>query len=183
MKEEDRDPVAPPPDTTHGRKRAGVVFRAPVHSDEELERQAIEQATAARRRSERGAGAGGPSSPPCGDPACGLCQGFVEENIIAPSAPYQVRKIVVPKGRKMLDAPGKRSRARTASVRGRYVRSGPWKKGREASVDATLFTAVANGHVERSTGRIRVAVEDLRGKRRERKVGNLILVLLDASAP
>ncbi|KRT73999.1 MAG: cobaltochelatase subunit, magnesium chelatase subunit D [Deltaproteobacteria bacterium CSP1-8] len=182
MKEEDREPVVPLPDTTHGMKRAGVVFRAPVHSDEELERQAIEQATAARRRSERGAGAGGSSSSTCGDPDCDLCQGFVEENIIAPSAPYQVRKIVVPKGRKMLDAPGKRSRARTASVRGRYVRSGPWKKGRDVAMDATLFTAVANGHVERSTGRIRVAVEDLRGKRRERKVGNLILVLLDASA-
>src|SRR4030066_1783054 len=166
MKEEDRDPVAPPPDTTHGRKRAGVVFRAPVHSDEELERQAIEQATAARRRSERGAGAGGSSSSTCGDPDCDLCQGFVEEKIIAPSAPYQVRRIVVPKGRKMLDAPGKRSRAKTASVRGRYVRSGPWKKGRDVAMDATLLTAVAHGHGARPTGRGRGAGEDLRGEAR-----------------
>jgi len=180
MREEDREPVVPLPDTAHGMKRAGVVFRTPTYSDEELERQAIEQATAARRRSERGAGGSSPST--CGDPDCDICQGFLEENIIAPSAPYQVRKIVVPQGRKLLDAAGKRSRAKTASARGRYVRSGPWKKGRDVAMDATLVSAVAHGHVERPSGRVRIAVEDLRGKRRERKVGNLILVLLDASA-
>ncbi len=182
LQEADREPVVPLPDTTHGMKRGGVVFRTPTHSDEELERQAIEQAMAARRRSEQ-AGASRAASPnTCGDPDCDVCQGFVEETVITPSAPYQVRKIVVPKGRKLLDATGKRSRAKTASARGRYVRSGPWKKGRDVAMDATLFTAVVNGHVERRTGRVRVEVEDLRGKRRERKVGNLILVLLDASA-
>jgi magnesium chelatase subunit D len=182
MQEADGEPVVPLPDTTHGMKRGGFVFRAPTHSDEEMERQAIEQAMAARRRSEMGSGPR-PSSPPsCGDPDCDICQGFVEESVIPPSAPYQVRKIVVPKGRKLLDAPGKRSRAKTASTRGRYVRSGPWKKGRDVAMDATLFTAAANGHVDRGTGRVRVEIADLRGKRRERKVGNLILVLLDASA-
>jgi len=182
MKEEEREPFVPLPDTAHGMKRAGVVFRTPTHSDEEMERQAIEQAMMARRRSEQ-AGATRAASPnSCGDPDCDICQGFVEENVFAPSAPYQVRRIVVPKGRKLLDAAGKRSRAKTASARGRYVRSGPWKRGRDVAMDATLFTAVANGHVERETGRVRVAAEDLRGKRRERKVGNLILVLLDASA-
>jgi magnesium chelatase subunit D len=182
MKEEEREPFVPLPDTAHGMKRAGVVFRTPTHSDEELERQAIEQAMEARRRSEQAGATRGASPNACGDPDCDICQGFVEENVIAPSAPYQVRKIVVPKGRKLLDAAGKRSRAKTASARGRYVRSGPWKRGRDVAMDATLFTAVANGHVERETGRVRVAAGDLRGKRRERKVGNLILVLLDASA-
>jgi magnesium chelatase subunit D len=182
MQEADGEPVVPLPDTTHGMKRGGFVFRAPTHSDEELERQAIEQAVAARRRSEMGSSARPASPPTCGDPDCDVCQGFVEESIIAPSAPYQVRKIVVPKGRNLLDAPGKRSRAKTASTRGRYVRSGPWKKGRDVAMDSTLFTAVANGHVERGTGRVRVEAADLRGKRRERKVGNLILVVLDASA-
>jgi len=182
MQEEDREPVVPLPDTAHGMKRAGAVFRTPSRSDEELERQAIEQAVAARRRSEMGTGRR-PSSPSsCGDPDCDICQGFVEENVIPPSAPYQVRRIIVPKGRKLLDATGKRSRAKTAGVRGRYVRSGPWEKGRDIAMDATLFSAVVNGHVERGTGRVKVEVEDLRGKRRERKVGNLILVVLDASA-
>ncbi|MGA6993563.1 MAG: VWA domain-containing protein, partial [Candidatus Deferrimicrobiaceae bacterium] len=182
MKEEDREPFVPLPDTPHGMKRAGVVFRTPTRSDEELERQAIEQALATRRRSEQ-AGASRAASPnTCGDPDCDICQGFVEESMILPPAPYLVRKIEVPKGRKMLDAAGKRSRARTSGTRGRYVRSGPWKKGRDIALDATLFSAVASGHVDPGTGRIRFAVEDLRGKRRERKVGNLILVVLDASA-
>src|SRR4030065_656156 len=137
------------------------------------------------RTASRGAGAGagarapgrGSRASPCGAPDCDLCQGFVEEKIIAPSAPYQVRRIVVPKGRKMLDAPGKRSRAKTASVRGRYVRSGPWKKGRDVAMDATLLTAVAPGHVDRPTGRVRGAAEGLRGKRRGGKGGGLMLRL------
>ena len=177
--EEDREPVVPLPDTPHGMKRAGVIYRAPTLSDGEMERQAIEQAMAARRRTESAART---PPPTCGDPDCDVCQGFVEENVIAPSEPYQVRRIVVPKGRKASDAAGKRSRARTAGSRGRYVRSGPWRRGRDVAMDATLVSAAASGHVERATGRVRVAMSDLRGKRRERKVGNLILVVLDASA-
>ena len=55
-------------------------------------------------------------------------------------------------------------------------------KGETAEKPAALDWPPASGHVERGTGRVRVAVSDLRGKRRERKVGNLILVVLDASA-
>jgi len=184
MQEEEKkpEPVVPLPGTEHGLRRRGMVFRAPAYSDEERERQAIEQAMAARRRSEKAATARQETPGSCGDPDCDLCQGYMEENIHAPSAPYEVRRIAAPKGRKLSDAIGKRSRARTASTRGRYVRSGPWKQGRDIALDATLFRAAANGHVERETGRVQVAVGDLRGKRRERKVGNLILVVLDASA-
>jgi magnesium chelatase subunit D len=180
MEEEERRNTLPLPDTPHGLKRGGVVFRAPVLTDEERERQAIAQAMERRRRSE----AGGKETTPgtCGDPDCDLCQGFVEETIVAPSSPFEVRKISVPKGRKPSDAAGKRSRAKTTGSRGRYVRSGPWRKGGDVALDATLFAAAASGHVDRTARRIRVGLNDLRAKRRERKVGNLILVVLDASA-
>jgi magnesium chelatase subunit D len=177
--EEHRD-VLPLPDTPHGLKRGGVIFRAPALSDKEMEAQAIAQAGERRRRSE----SLGAREPPrsCGDPDCDICQGFVEANISPVSSPYEVRKISVPKGRKPSDAAGKRSRAKTASSRGRYVRSGPWRQGRDLALDATLFAAAASGHVDRRTLRVHVDISDLRGKRRERKVGNLILVVLDASA-
>ncbi|GAB4374363.1 MAG: hypothetical protein Kow00128_24290 [Deltaproteobacteria bacterium] len=175
-------PFVPVPGSEHGFRRGGMVIRIPALTDEEMERQAIEQAMGARKRSEAAQAARREAPGSCGDPDCDLCQGYVESTIHAPSSPYTIRKIVVPKGRKLSDAVGKRSRARTQSGRGRYVRSGPWSRGRDVALDATLFRAAASGHVERDTGRVRVDVADLRGKRRERKVGNLILVVLDASA-
>jgi magnesium chelatase subunit D len=183
MAEEERSPFVPLPESDHGLKRGGVVFRAPTFSPEELERQALEQAAAARRRSESGHAGRGPVVPgTCGDPDCDVCQGYVEKHVVEAGSPYEVRKLVVPKGRKPSDAAGKRSRARTDGPRGRYVRSGPWRKGRDVAMDATLFAAASSGHVDRDTGRVGIMPEDLRGKRRERKVGNLILVVLDVSA-
>ena len=128
--EEDRGPVVPLPGTTHGMKRGGVIFRAPTETQEERERQAIELAKAKRHRYEAAEASprrAGPST--CGDPECDYCQGYVEDSIITPSDPYEVRKIVVPKGRTLSDAAGKRSTSRTKSARGRYVRSVPWEKG------------------------------------------------------
>jgi magnesium chelatase subunit D len=180
--EEDRGPVVPLPDTPHGMKRGAVIFRAPTYSTDELERQAIDQAMASRQRRESREAARKSIPGTCGDPDCDVCQGFVEENVFTPSAPYEVRKISVPKGRKPSSAAGKRSRARTTGLRGRYVRSGPWRKGRDVAMDATLFAAAVSGHVDKTTGRVHVGMDDLRGKRRERKVGNLILVVLDVSA-
>ncbi len=181
--EEDRGPVVPLPGTTHGMKRGGVIFRAPTMSPEEQERQAIVRAGAARHRYEAAEAATGKQGPPtCGDPDCDYCQGYAEDTVVIPSDPYEIRKISAPKGRRSSDAAGKRSRARAKGSRGRYVRSGPWEKGRDVALDATLFAAVSTGHVDRDTGRVRVLPSDLRGKRRERKVGNLVLVVLDASA-
>ena len=181
--EEDHEPVVPLPDTTHGMKRGGVIFRAPTLTPEEQERQAISQSMAARHRYEAAEAAMRENRPPvCGDPDCDYCQGYTEQNVISPSEPYVPRKIVAPKGRKVSDAAGKRSKSRTKSSRGRYVRSGPWEAGRDIALDATLFAAAAGGHVDRETRTVRIAPSDLRGKRRERKVGNLVLVVMDASA-
>ena len=180
--EEDRGPVVPLPDTTHGLKRSGVIFRALSMTAQEQERQAIARATAARHRYEAAERSTGDGPPTCGDPDCDYCQGYVEDAVVAPSDPFEIRKIAAPKGRRPSDAAGKRSKSRSMGSRGRYVRSIPWEKGRDVAFDATLFAAVAGGHVEPVSGRVRIAAGDLRGKHRERKVGNLILIVLDASA-
>jgi magnesium chelatase subunit D len=182
VEEEDRGPVVPLPDTMHGLKRGGVIFRALSMTPQEQERQAIARAAAARHRYEAAEAAAENGPGTCGDPDCDVCQGYVQDTVIDPSEPYQIRKIVAPKGRKLSDASGKRSKSRTKGARGRYVRSVRWEKGRDIALDATLFAAAVGGHVERATGRVRITTDDLRGKHRERKVGNLILIVLDASA-
>jgi magnesium chelatase subunit D len=182
VEEEDRGPVVPLPDTMHGLKRGGVVFRALSMTSQEEERRGGGRAPAARPPAGAGGGRAGDGPPTCGDPDCDYCQGYVDETIIPPSDPYEIRKIAAPKGRRSSDASGKRSKSRTKGTRGRYVRSVPWEKGRDIALDATLFAAAAGGHVERDTGRVRISAGDLRGKQRERKVGNLVLIVLDASA-
>ena len=146
VEEEERGPVVPLPETAHGLKRGGVVWRIPARSTEQQEREAIERARAMRHRYEAAEAATGRKGPPtCGDPDCDYCQGYVQETVVTPSDPYEVRKIVAPKGRRLSDAVGKRSKARTKSSRGRYVRSVPWEKGRDIAIDATLFAAAAIG--------------------------------------
>jgi len=142
--DEEKGPLVPLPGTAHGMKRGGVIFRATTLSPEEQERQAISQAMAARHRyeaaeaaAEAAARAAGP--PVCGDPECDYCQGYAEESVITPSEPYEVRKIIAPKGRKLSDAAGKRSTSRrkvpaagtSAAVRGK--RGGTSRSTRRSS--------------------------------------------------
>ncbi len=182
VEEEDRGPVVPLPGTAHGAKRGGVVFRSMSAAARVREREAFARAASARHRYDSAEAARGDAPTTCGDPDCDYCQGYAEATIAAPADPYEIRKIAAPKERRPSEAPGKRSKSLTKGSRGRYVRSVPWEKGRDVAIDATLLAAAAGRHAVRPAGGIRISAGDLRGKRRERKAGNLVLVVLDASA-
>ena len=78
---------------------------------------------------------------------------------------------------------GKRSRVRTDVPRGRYVRSRPSGAFRDVALDATLRAAAARPRPV-AGGPLRVAVRpaDLHSKVRERKVGDLLIFLVDTSS-
>jgi magnesium chelatase subunit D len=88
------------------------------------------------------------------------------------------------KERQRRDMPGKRSTARTAESRGRYIHarhSGPLS--RDIALDATLRTAALHQqHRDRGEMALKVEASDLHAKVRERKVGNLLLFVVDCSA-
>ncbi len=88
------------------------------------------------------------------------------------------------KERRRRDMPGRRTFARTEQGRGRYIRAfhaGPLS--RDIAVDATLRTAAAHQqHRDRKGLVVKVEVGDLHSKVRERKVGNLLLFVVDCSA-
>jgi magnesium chelatase subunit D len=88
------------------------------------------------------------------------------------------------KERRQRDMTGKRSTARTAERRGRYIQAvhaGP--RTRDIALDATIRTAALHQHHRERPG-MAVAVEavDLHAKVRERRVGNLLLFVVDCSA-
>jgi magnesium chelatase subunit D len=88
------------------------------------------------------------------------------------------------KDRQRRDMPGKRSTARTAERRGRYIHAlhlGPLS--RDIALDATLRTAALyQRHRDREGMAIKVEASDLHAKVRERKIGNLLLFVVDCSA-
>ncbi|MBI4391683.1 MAG: VWA domain-containing protein [candidate division NC10 bacterium] len=85
--------------------------------------------------------------------------------------------------RQRRDFSGKRSKTRTEVARGRYVRSRASGEYRDLAVDATI-RAAAPRQRGRAGGRTRVTItrDDLHSKVRERKAGNVLLFLVDASS-
>jgi magnesium chelatase subunit D len=87
------------------------------------------------------------------------------------------------KERQRRDMPGKRSTARTDLSRGRYIRAiRADSLGRGIAFDATVRSAALHQHYrERQGMTIRVEPSDLHIKVRQRKVGNLLLFVVDCS--
>jgi magnesium chelatase subunit D len=81
------------------------------------------------------------------------------------------------------DLSGRRSKTRTETSRGRYVRSRPTGEYRDLALDATIRAAAPHQR-ERPPGKMRVSITraDLQTKVRERKAGNVLLFLVDASS-
>ena len=108
------------------------------------------------------------------------------EKVFESDPPYKVRPFAFPAPDQLpRRETGRRSKARSDSRSGRYVGSVvPKGKVRDLAFDATLRAAAPFqvGRKDRSCGNALVITKyDLREKVREKKVGNLILFVLDAS--
>jgi len=97
---------------------------------------------------------------------------------------FNLRRIDLPRQRRVRKQGGKRSASQAADRRGRYVRAQPRAKVNDLAIDATV-RAAAPMQVERGRlpgERLKLERNDLRQKVRERKIGNLIVFVVDASA-
>ncbi len=97
---------------------------------------------------------------------------------------FNLRRIDLPRQRRIRKQGGKRAASQTPDRRGRYVRAEPKAKVNDLAIDATVRAAAP---MQKERGRVegeRLLLEraDLRQKVRERKVGNLIVFVVDASA-
>ncbi|MGH7777880.1 MAG: VWA domain-containing protein, partial [Candidatus Dormibacterales bacterium] len=97
---------------------------------------------------------------------------------------FAVKKIELPRVRRLRKQSGKRAASQSADRRGRYVRAQPSEPVSDLAVDATVRAAAPHqARRGRAAGeRLRLERHDLREKVRERKIGNLIVFVVDASA-
>jgi magnesium chelatase subunit D len=116
----------------------------------------------------------------------GMTTGGSSGNESSPDATetFNVRRLDLPRQRRVRKQGGKRSASQTPDRRGRYVRAQPRAKVNDLAIDATVRAAapMQKERGRKAGERLLLERNDLRQKVRERKVGNLIVFVLDASA-
>jgi len=95
---------------------------------------------------------------------------------------FKVKRIQTETDRILRKGSGRRSRTRTSSKAGRYVMSTMSRKTNDLALDATL-RAAAPYQRQRRRQNVAIAIEesDVREKIREKRIGNFIVFVVDAS--
>jgi len=111
----------------------------------------------------------------------------VESDAVIQLRTFAVKKLDLPRERQARRAAGKRTSTKSETKRGRYVRSAQAEKVTDVAFDATVRAAAPHQLSRRqatpeSATRLQLKSHDLRQKVRERKTGNLIVFVVDASA-
>ncbi len=107
----------------------------------------------------------------------------VLEQIFDVGNTFKVKKFTAPKDRIFRRGSGRRSRTRISQKQGRYVKSVVGRNTDDVALDATL-RAAAPYQIRRKNGNGLAVVlqpEDIRGKIREKRIGNFLLFVVDAS--
>lgn len=105
------------------------------------------------------------------------------EQIFDVGETFRVKKFASPKDRVLRRGSGRRSRTRISMKQGRYVKSTFNRNTGDVSLDATL-RAAAPYQLRRKNGNglaVILQAEDIREKVREKRIGNFLLFLVDAS--
>lgn len=101
-------------------------------------------------------------------------------------SPFKVRKFSSDKDNVLRSGSGRRSRTRSATKQGRYVKSTSRRSRNDLALDATL-RAAAPFQIERKKQdpekslAVHIKEPDIREKVRERRVGNVLIFLVDGS--
>lgn len=109
-----------------------------------------------------------------------------QEEVHEIGAPFKVKKLASDKDKVLRSGSGRRSRTRSATKQGRYVKSTPRIEKNDLALDATLRAAAPFQLYRRSIAPdLKIAVHikdsDIREKIRERRVGNILVFLVDGS--
>jgi magnesium chelatase subunit D len=181
-----RQPLRRDPDETTSPSEQGEEQQGSKPSESEPgDPQASDSESAADSSAEASASASDSGEQTAGSDQ-GMTTGGSSGNESAPDAleTFNLRRIDLPRQRRVRKQGGKRSASQTADRRGRYVRAEPRAKVNDLAIDATVRAAAP---MQKNRGRLageRLKLEraDLRQKVRERKIGNLIVFVVDASA-
>ncbi|WP_238134219.1 putative cobaltochelatase [Calderihabitans maritimus] len=104
------------------------------------------------------------------------------ETIFAVGEPFSVRRISFKEKGMLRRGSGRRSRGQTATKSGRYVRSTLRWARKDLAFDATLRAAAPYQRRRKRDGvAVVIEVSDFREKVREKRIGNFLLFVVDAS--
>ncbi|MFN2452482.1 MAG: VWA domain-containing protein, partial [Candidatus Dormibacteria bacterium] len=101
---------------------------------------------------------------------------------------FGIKRLQLPRDRRVRRTQGKRSQSRSGDKRGRYVRATQTEHTTDLAFDATLRAAAPHQPRRRAAAsaagapRLRLERQDLRQKVRQRRTGTLIVFVVDASA-
>lgn len=104
------------------------------------------------------------------------------DTVFSVGDPFRIKRIQIHTDRKKRKGSGRRTRTRTSSKAGRYIKSTIVRKTHDLALDATL-RAAAPYQTGRSHEHVAIAIEpgDIREKLREKRIGNFIVFIVDAS--
>lgn len=107
----------------------------------------------------------------------------VLERIFDVGETFKVKKFSSPKDRVFRRGSGRRSRSRISQKQGRYVKSTMSRESNDIALDATLRAAAPFQLKRSNSHNLSVVInnEDIRGKIREKRIGNFLLFIVDAS--
>lgn len=104
------------------------------------------------------------------------------EEIMLTGEEFKVRRISFRKDRLKRQAEGRRTSTRVKGRGGRYVKSMLTSEERDIALDATLRASAPYQKSRGRTDRVLIEKDDLRYRQRERKMGHLVLFVVDGSA-
>lgn len=107
---------------------------------------------------------------------------FVLETLFPIGQPFKVRPLILKKDQYYRIGSGRRTPTKTLAKSGRYIRSTSERRNDDLALDATI-RAASPYQTRRAKRGVAIAIEDedIREKVRERKTGNLLVFVVDAS--
>ena len=105
------------------------------------------------------------------------------EQIFEVGKTFKIKNFSAPKDRTFRKGSGKRSRTRIFQKQGRYIKSTTQNISGDIALDATLRAAAPFQKERKNINGVAVSLtkDDIREKIREKRIGNLLLFLVDAS--
>jgi magnesium chelatase subunit D len=103
------------------------------------------------------------------------------EEVMGVGDPFRLRRFSFRKDRLKRRADGRRTRTRVRGRGGRYVRSLLSSTDRDIAIDATLRACAPFQKARNRRGMLKIKEEDLRFRQRERRMGHLVLFVVDGS--
>lgn len=109
-----------------------------------------------------------------------------QEEVHQIGEPFKVKKITAEKDKILRSGSGRRSRTRSATKQGRYVKSTARRERNDLALDATLRAAAPYQLYRKVTAQkrnlsVNIIETDIREKVRERRVSNVLVFLVDGS--